>query len=208
VTLATVHGAKGTEHDHVMIVGDWSNLGTTRQAEEEERRTLYVGMTRARQTLAIFDRRDRPSLLFDPLRSGSTLCRKSDATCPNLSDLTRRYELLTLSDLFINYASCFDGTNPIHAALSQLAAGDTLRLRPGEKDLDLITTKGRAVAVARFSAAGTATWRPRLGAVQEVRVLAMIRRYRTDGDPEYQAKCRVDRWELPVCEVVTNSPRS
>ncbi len=203
VTLATVHGAKGTEHDHVLIVGDWSNLGSTRQTEEEERRTLYVGMTRARHTLVIFDRRDRPSPLFAPLHAvPHVIHRVSEVAAPDDALLSRHYDVLNLSDLFISYAAGFHDGAPIHAALARLAAGDTLRLRAGEQELSLVTEQGHVVA--RLSSAGAAAWRPRVAAVQEIRVLAMVRRYREDSEPDYRAKCRVDRWELPVCEVVWN----
>ena len=62
VTLSTVHSAKGTEYDHVLVIGPW-RLPPQRVKQEEERRTFYVGITRARKTLAVFDRRDvSPSL--------------------------------------------------------------------------------------------------------------------------------------------------
>src|SRR6185436_1626505 len=62
VTLCTVHSAKGTEFDHVLVIGPWK-IGAKRETQEEERRTFYVGITRARKTLAVFDRIDtRPSL--------------------------------------------------------------------------------------------------------------------------------------------------
>ena len=65
MTLSTVHSAKGTEYDHVLLIGPWP-LRPERARQEEERRTFYVGMTRARQTLAVFDRGDvRPSLPAD-----------------------------------------------------------------------------------------------------------------------------------------------
>ncbi len=61
VTLATVHAAKGTEHDHVLLIGPW-RLPSSRALQEEERRAFYVGPTRARKTLAVVDRTDaRPS---------------------------------------------------------------------------------------------------------------------------------------------------
>ena len=62
VTLSTVHSAKGTEFDHVLLIGALAASGSE-DAQEEERRTFYVGLTRARRTLTVLDRRDvRPSL--------------------------------------------------------------------------------------------------------------------------------------------------
>ncbi|HHU09726.1 MAG TPA: ATP-dependent DNA helicase UvrD2 [Intrasporangiaceae bacterium] len=58
VTLASLHAAKGLEWDHVHLVGCSEglvpiSLADTPAAIDEERRLLYVGITRARQTLSI-----------------------------------------------------------------------------------------------------------------------------------------------------------
>lgn len=58
VTLASLHAAKGLEWDHVFVVGCSDGLLPISMAEgpaavEEERRLLYVGLTRARRELSI-----------------------------------------------------------------------------------------------------------------------------------------------------------
>jgi DNA helicase-2/ATP-dependent DNA helicase PcrA len=58
VTLATLHSAKGLEWDSVYIVGlseGYLPISYAKHpaAVEEERRLLYVGITRARRTLAL-----------------------------------------------------------------------------------------------------------------------------------------------------------
>jgi len=64
LTLATAHGSKGLEWDHVVVLADGfpgrrsvSDAAEPQRALEEERRLAYVAWTRARRSL---------TLLFDP----------------------------------------------------------------------------------------------------------------------------------------------
>jgi DNA helicase-2/ATP-dependent DNA helicase PcrA len=82
VTLATLHAAKGLEWDAVFLAGlqDGSvpfTYATTAEAVEEERRLLYVGITRARTRLTLSwslarnpggQARRKPSRFLDGLR--------------------------------------------------------------------------------------------------------------------------------------------
>src|SRR4051794_24588605 len=60
LTLSTIHSAKGLEWDHVHVLAVYDgnfpacmSAGTS-ESIDEERRLLYVGMTRARRTLALY----------------------------------------------------------------------------------------------------------------------------------------------------------
>jgi DNA helicase II / ATP-dependent DNA helicase PcrA len=73
VTLTTMHQAKGLEFDVVYLIGLEEGLlpishATTADAVEEERRLLYVGITRARRHLTLsWTRRRPPSRFLEPL---------------------------------------------------------------------------------------------------------------------------------------------
>ncbi|MER7173624.1 ATP-dependent DNA helicase UvrD2 [Streptomyces mesophilus] len=85
VTLASLHAAKGLEWDAVFLVGLTEGMlpiayATTDEQVEEERRLLYVGVTRARRHLSLswaLSRSPggrasrRPSSFLDGLRPGS-----------------------------------------------------------------------------------------------------------------------------------------
>jgi DNA helicase-2/ATP-dependent DNA helicase PcrA len=95
VTLASLHSAKGLEWDAVFLVGLTDTTipiqhATTEDQLAEERRLLYVGITRARERLALSwalarspgqRRGRRPSRFLDGLRpAGASVPRKKPKT--------------------------------------------------------------------------------------------------------------------------------
>jgi superfamily I DNA/RNA helicase len=77
LTLATAHGTKGLEWDHVLVLADGfpgrrsiSDAAEPERALEEERRLAYVAWTRARRTL---------TLLYDPAAPSRFLLEGFDA---------------------------------------------------------------------------------------------------------------------------------
>ena len=103
VTLATLHAAKGLEWDAVFVVGVCEGTlpityADSPTAVEEERRLLYVGLTRARRTLAVSwawarnpgGRATRqPSRFLDPLLPASAQAPANDGQEPQGRQLPR-----------------------------------------------------------------------------------------------------------------------
>ncbi len=199
VILNTIHAAKGTEHDHVLLCGDWS--GMHGQPAEEERRTLYVGMTRARQTLSVFNRMDRRNPFADEF-IGPCFDRRRESVAGSLGDKSERgYVLLGLGDVFIDFAGRQDPGQAVHRALAALNPGD--RLSPAGQGDRVMLLDSTGVAVAQLSAQAAGFWSQRLAAIDEIRVLGMVIRRRADNvGAGFESLLRVDRWEVPICEVV------
>ncbi len=201
VLLSTLHGAKGLEFPHVLIAdGPGAGPGTGRADPEEQRRLYYVGMTRARETLALgrLPGGDNPApTLFD----GDWLLRtRVEVPAPPAALVGRRYELLSPSAIDLGYAGRKGPTDPIHARLAALQTGDTLNLRP--RGDSVLLCDGADQPVGRLSRRAAAEWLPRLAAVETARVVALLRRRRTDGEAEYRDQYRTEVWEYPLVELV------
>jgi len=201
VILSTVHAAKGTEYDHVLLAGPWPEAPELRRSEER-RRTFYVGMTRARKSLTVLDLRTLRPSLPGQLITPELLARSAVAapTDPNIQH--RHYSILSLGDIFLSFAGIHPDGAPIHQALTRLRPGDPVQLRPNPKGIVEILDSGKTV-IGKLSQTGSRIWAPRLDTCQEVRVLALIRRVPTPGsDPESQIELRSTSWEIPLLEIV------
>jgi hypothetical protein len=59
------------------------------------------------------------------------------------------------------------------------------------------------MVVAQLSAGAAERWRDGLAGIQQVRLVCVVVRLRTDcKEIEYQGRLRIERWEVPICEVV------
>ena len=201
IFLGTLHAAKGMEFTHVFILdGDWSR---PRSAEEweAERRLLYVGMTRARETLTLMRMLRQPNPLLADLTGEHVLPRKSSVPRPadGAAD-SCNYEILGLEDVFMDYAGTFPPKHPIHRHLSDLNTADTVWLVPDKRGVAIHDRTN--FCLGRLSAGAAQRWQPRLDAIASVRVLAILTRDRLDPDDSYRERIKTQRWELPVLEVV------
>lgn len=201
VTLSTVHSAKGTEFDHVLLVGSWTT--PQNQAKLEEiRRTFYVGMTRARKTLAIFDRQDLRPSLPGTLNGSATTFRKFEQDSATAWCDFSNYETLGLEDIHLGFPGKFSEDAPIHVALGRLKPGDNLFMRLVEGNgVGLFDESG--VCVARLSHKAEAVWGSRLATIRDVRVLAMVcRSAEQDSEPSRRENYQVAEWKIPIAEII------
>jgi ATP-dependent DNA helicase RecQ len=204
VVLSTVHAAKGLEFRHVVIAdGGWALSDVNRL--DEEQRLFYVAMTRARDTLQVLavDGSGHPHATA--LRH--VLEERRQGPLPFAPEvLAKRYEVLGLDSLFLSWPAAehtFDDES-----LRRRSLAGTARLSTGTRvQLEARGTAVRAVsegiAVAQLSAQAADGWRDRLDQIVEARVLALVRRRRDDGEPEHRDGLVLDRWDVPLLEVVT-----
>ncbi len=129
VFLSTVHSAKGMEFPHVLVPGGGWKPGRVKQEQEEERRVYYVAMTRAKETLCLFERADTPNPHTGFL-SGDFLLEREPAFSapPDNMVLRRKYEILGMGDLFLDYAGRRRTEDSVHGHLAGLRPRDILVL--------------------------------------------------------------------------------
>jgi ATP-dependent DNA helicase RecQ len=205
VTLSTVHSAKGTEFDHVLVIGPWQ-LPAQRVKQEEERRTFYVGLTRARKTLAVFDRQDVQPSLPATLTDKWVLRSRFNSPIGEPERVSLNYEVLTLEDINLGYPGLFSQDHRIHTALASLKADDKLAMQSCQRNgVGLFDQSGNCIA--RLSQKAETSWVGKLNFVREVRVLAMVRRKaEQDSDEDRRKRYKVPAWEIPVAEAVFEKP--
>jgi ATP-dependent DNA helicase RecQ len=201
IFLGTIHSTKGLEFAHVIILdGGWLSPSDPARIEEE-RRTLYVGMTRARETLALMKLAERPNPFLKGLKGECFLHRKASADAGNEEkSALRQYELLGLSDIYLDYAGGFPQNQAIHAHLARIQAGEKVFLAAEDAAIKICDQEG--FCVGRLSQSASNRWKDKLDIISEVRVVAMIGRDRLDPQGGFRDRIRAEKWEAPVLEIV------
>ncbi len=201
IFLSTIHSAKGMEFPHVFILdGDWKQ-SMDKVQWEEERRIMYVGMTRAEETLCLLKIQGKMNNPFLKEISGNFVIPLTyRGTTDTGSTDVQKYELLDLDEIYLDYAGCFPPTHPIHHHLAELQTGQCVSFRQNNSRLDIYDSRGNCVA--RLSNQGTQKWIEKLNQIIEVRVLAMLHRDKDDPEEGFQKRIQSDQWELPVLEVI------
>jgi ATP-dependent DNA helicase RecQ len=200
IFLSTIHSAKGMEFPHVFILdGDW-NLPVDKTQWEEERRIMYVGMTRAEETLCLLKNSKKPNPFLKEIRGEFSLPLTYREQVEFNDDTNRRYELLGLDEIYLDYAGRFSQSHPIHDYLGALQAGQCVSFYNNDSKLEIHDCEGRCLA--KLSKEGSNKWRKMLEQVIDVRVVAVLKRNRDDPDESFLKWIQADEWELPVLEVV------
>ena len=199
--LGTIHSTKGMEFPHVVILDGGWGAPSDQGRREEERRTLYVGMTRAKETLALMRSEERPNPFLRELRSDSILFRKGAAPAGKPIDgVFKQYEVLGLGEIYLSYAGMFPQGHSIHEHLSQIQAGDRVSLTIDNPAIKICNKEGDCVG--KLSQGASAKWKEKLELVSEVRVVAMVERDSMDKQENYRGRIKAEKWEVPVLEVV------
>ena len=196
--LTTAHSAKGLEFDQVVVLdGGWDRVGRGEDSDAP-RRLYYVGMTRARQTLALA-RFPGPHPFQDVLRgSSSVLHRREPVTLPPPApELARRYRRLSLRDVFLSFAGYRHTGHPVHRAVAALSPGDLLQVRVRSSRWELLDRNGTVVGQL---AGGFEAPNGMRGTFATV--LAIVTWDRERSEPEYQDRLLCDDWEVVVPELV------
>jgi len=199
VFLSSVHSLKGQEFDHVFVLGgSWSRAYGEKL--EEERRLYYVAMTRARQTLHLFNVHNAPIHHPASLAGDAVLARTfvSRTDHPVLAD--DQYHILGMKELYVDYAALSPRGSDIYHDISSLNVGAQLVPRLEGQHIEFYNRYGRPVA--RLANKIKGDWFSKLDNIQDVRVLAMVNRNK-DGVPDKQFinKDSADVWEMPILEV-------
>ncbi len=194
VHLGTMHSAKGLEFDHVLLLDDGSHADTP-----EERRLLYVALTRARRSLQLFSSFE-PSAPFAALRHPLLDVRDAPPLAAD-APADHAYGLIGRGDLWIDWLGRQPGDHPGHAAMATAQPGDGFRLDPRGEWIAVVDEAGREVG--RLSATGRATWGPRLDRHPRLKLVGALRERADDTGREtaFRSALRVAMWWTGVWEV-------
>jgi ATP-dependent DNA helicase RecQ len=185
----TAHGAKGLEFGHVLVMdcADW------RWSGEDERRLLYVAMTRARETLTLMRAEGGRNPYFIDLGTVDGVVDLLPTQRPeHRADINRRYVSLGPADVDIGFAGRHRPEDRLHERIAGLSPGDTVIVSGGQ-----VTTNDRQVVGRLASKTDLKT-----NAAVTGKVSGVLVRTREQTPAEYRASVKVDRWETVLMELV------
>ncbi len=184
LVLSTVHGAKGREFRHVVILdgGDWRN------GSDEERRLYYVGMTRAREKLIMCQGAVQPNP-FSAALDGPAVCRTPlPSTVITRPELSYRYVFLGLADVDLGFASRQPSGTSVHRALDRLEYGDPLTFVADSMEKELRDRDGNIVGrlASKFALPS--------GTIIRTKLECLVWRTKAQTPAQYIDAAKVDGW--------------
>nr|MCH9699737.1 UvrD-helicase domain-containing protein [Gammaproteobacteria bacterium] len=201
VFLSTIHSVKGMEFSHVFILdGAWSPPAT-----EPKRRLYYVAMTRAKETLCLLQRQDLNNAYLAAVNGDFVTHRTSQITSADHQLINdKQFSILGLSEINLSYAGNFPAQHSIHRELAALSVGS--RVAISQQNNNVVVKKDNTI-ISILSKQAKQKWQAKLESVQSARVIAMITRYKSDSEEQYQTRFKVDQWEVPILEVVVQNTK-
>lgn len=190
--LITAHGAKGLEFDHVVVMdcADWA------WDDENERRLLYVAMTRARQTLVTIRAEGGRNAYLTDLGSIDGVIEALPHPRPShRPELDRRFVRLGPADFDIGFAGRRAPADPMHEWIAQVRPGDPVHI----EDRSLLDATG--CVLGRLAKSCGLSQRRAFGVVTAVMV-----RTRDQTAAGYLEAVKADRWEVPLVELIIDGP--
>lgn len=203
VQLSTAHKAKGLEFECVLILdGSWcDNIRSVAQMEEA-RRLYYVSMTRACKSLNLFQRGASQNRFIHEIPPEVRHERSLNAVIHDGNALRMQIDLISLEDLWINYAAYLRNGDSRLKALESIKRGDTVTFHH-EQNSDtrerLILKDIKGNSLAALSKRGYEKWLPKLGLIEKIVVVGVHMRERDDGDGD-NSRAR-EAWCIPIFEV-------
>lgn len=191
--LSTAHSAKGLEFDRVLIPATGWDLKRSTDLESE-RRLFYVAMTRARHAVTVTD---NGSHLFAGEYEATHTQMNGVAASPDRELPRVEYGLLGLNEIYMGYPALFGPNHPIHNRLRR--CGEGTRVELASRNNRVVVEYGGG-EIARLSEAASKAWLHKLPFVMTATVYALIER---DAEQDFQKTPQVDRWELPLIEIIT-----
>jgi ATP-dependent DNA helicase RecQ len=191
--LLTAHGAKGLEFRHVIVMdcGDWKWGG------EDERRLLYVAMTRAKESLTLFKPEDGRTPFLSDLSGLDGVRSLLPENRPQVrSDLHRAFINLGPGEVDLGFAGRAEASAPIHSRIASIGVGTKIHI----EGRAILTSEGQTIGRIA-SKVTTPAGRTLHGVVTGIMV-----RTRAYTAPEYLAATRVERWEVVLAELVDTMP--
>ena len=199
IYLSTVHSAKGLEFDHVIMLGNWERSSKSTD-KEEERRLYYVGMTRARKTLALCEIERVSNPHTHELRGkGVVRSRAGLFTEPPDDALNLNYAMVDLSGVWIGYPTF---SNATRRKIAKLRTGSLVKLEQREGENRIFIRNEGGQKVGALSGAASKDWKDKLQSIKEARIHSIISWHKDLLEQEPVKNCP-DEWEVPLLEIIT-----